>query len=119
MTSKSTREERVQSLYDLKIGQVLNQSDIESIKMLARMALAAMDSEPVAWEVKGVLCQSLDEANKYVGIPEPLYLHAQQPVVPDERAAFNAWNNEDNLPIAGVGAKNAAWLAWQARAELA
>lgn len=41
------------------------------------------------------------------------------PVVPDERAAFNAWNNEDNLPIAGVGAKNAAWLAWQARAELA
>lgn len=39
-------------------------------------------------------------------------------VVPDERAAFNAWNNEDNLPIAGVGAKNAAWLAWQARASL-
>ncbi|EGX6617196.1 protein Eaa [Salmonella enterica] len=40
------------------------------------------------------------------------------PVVPDERAAFNAWNNEDNLPSAGVGAKNAAWLAWQARASL-
>lgn len=49
----------------------------------------------------------------------PLYRHAQPvPVVPDERAAFNAWNNEDNLPIAGVGAKNAAWLAWQARASL-
>lgn len=47
MTSKLTREERVQSLYDLKIGQVLNQGDIENIKMLARMALAAMDSEPV------------------------------------------------------------------------
>jgi hypothetical protein len=41
------------------------------------------------------------------------------PVVPDERAAFNAWNNEDNLPIAGIPAKNAAWLAWQARAMLA
>ncbi len=40
------------------------------------------------------------------------------PVVLDERTAFNAWNNEDNLPIAGVGAKNAAWLAWQARAML-
>ncbi|AGH74505.1 MULTISPECIES: hypothetical protein [Edwardsiella] len=37
----------------------------------------------------------------------------------DERASFNAWNNEDNLPIAGVGAKNAAWLAWQARSQLA
>lgn len=36
----------------------------------------------------------------------------------DERAAFNAWNNDENLPIAGVGAKNAAWLAWQARAVL-
>lgn len=40
------------------------------------------------------------------------------PVVPDERSAFNAWNNEDNLPIAGVSAKNAAWLAWQARAAM-
>lgn len=48
-----------------------------------------------------------------------LYRHAQPaPVAQDERAAFNAWNNEDNLPIAGVSAKNAAWLAWQARASL-
>ncbi len=33
---------------------------------------------------------------------------AVKPVVPvglDERAAFNAWNNDENLPIAGVGAK--------------
>ncbi|MEK9064286.1 hypothetical protein P2S20_23130, partial [Escherichia coli] len=30
----------------------------------------------------------------------------------------NAWNNDENLPIAGVSAKNAAWLAWQVRAEL-
>lgn len=44
--STITREERVQSLYDLNIGQVLSQSDIESIKMLARMLLAAIDSEP-------------------------------------------------------------------------
>lgn len=57
--------------------------------------------------------------------PEPkdgeprLHIKEQSaPVVPDERAAFNTWNNKDNLPIAGVGAKNAAWLAWQARASL-
>ncbi len=49
MTSKLTREERVQALYDLKVGQVLSLADIENVKMLARMALAAMDSEPVAW----------------------------------------------------------------------
>ncbi|MCK7562564.1 hypothetical protein [Citrobacter koseri] len=47
-----------------------------------------------------------------------LYAATPAPVTIDERAAFNAWNNEDNLPIAGVGAKNAAWLAWQARARL-
>ncbi|WP_444878441.1 hypothetical protein ACSR9G_01915 [Citrobacter koseri] len=47
-----------------------------------------------------------------------LYATTPAPVTIDERAAFNAWNNEDNLPIAGVGAKNAAWLAWQARARL-
>ncbi|HIF7204565.1 TPA: hypothetical protein ACX4AO_001764 [Klebsiella pneumoniae] len=49
MTSKLTREERVQALYDMKVGQVLSLDDIENVKMLARMALAAMDSEPVAW----------------------------------------------------------------------
>lgn len=47
MTSKLTREERVQALYDLKVGQVLSLADIENVKMLSRMALAAMDSEPV------------------------------------------------------------------------
>lgn len=63
--------------------------------------------------------------NKQRSWPEPKdgepRLHIKEqvaPVVPDERAAFNAWNNEDNLPIAGVSAKNAAWLAWQARAML-
>ncbi|WP_069197080.1 hypothetical protein [Klebsiella sp. S1] len=47
MTRKLTREERVQALYDLKVGQVLSLADIENVKMLARMALAAMDSETV------------------------------------------------------------------------
>ncbi|EIX9589510.1 TPA: hypothetical protein ACH1HY_000527 [Klebsiella pneumoniae] len=47
MTSKLTREERVQALYDLKVGQVLSQADIENVKMLSRMALAAMDSESI------------------------------------------------------------------------
>lgn len=48
MTSKLIREERVQSIYELKVGQVLSQGDIESIKMLARMALSVLDAEPVA-----------------------------------------------------------------------
>ncbi|WP_368762515.1 hypothetical protein [Klebsiella michiganensis] len=93
MTSKLTREERIQSLYDLKIGQVLNQSDIESIKMLARMALAAMDSEPVAYTDEDELNFVNDMAcmwTKGMGINEvPLYRHAQQPVVPEEKPMPN------------------------------
>lgn len=79
MTSKLTREERVQSLYDLKIGQVLNQGDIENIKMLARMALAAMDSEPVAYMYDGEDGREYNGHNEFSsgGKGIPLYLHAQ------------------------------------------
>ncbi|EMR2276366.1 DUF551 domain-containing protein [Klebsiella pneumoniae] len=87
MTSKLTREERVQALYDLKVGQVLSQADIENVKMLSRMALAAMDSEPVAWrwrsgpDTRWHLASSGDLA----GEVEPLYRHAQPAlVIPDE-----------------------------------
>ncbi|BBE03178.1 MULTISPECIES: DUF551 domain-containing protein [Klebsiella] len=62
---------------------------------------------------------TLDAARELKEGNYQLYTAQPAPVVVDERAAFNAWNNEDNLPIAGVGAKNAAWLAWQARAKLA
>ena len=40
------------------------------------------------------------------------------PPVVDERAAFNVWNNDTDLPLAGVSVKNAAWMAWQVRAAL-
>lgn len=63
--------------------------------------------------------------NKKRQWPEPKdgepRLHIKEQPAPeeiDERTSFNAWNNEHNLPIAGVGVKNAAWLAWQARARL-
>lgn len=63
--------------------------------------------------------------NKTRQWPEPKdgepRLHIKEQPAPeeiDERTSFNAWNNEHNLPIAGVGVKNAAWLAWQARARL-
>lgn len=95
MTSKLTREERVQALYDLKVGQVLSLADIENVKMLSRMVLAAMDSEPVA-----EVCE--DYAIRYISSgPAPkeglhpgdkLYRHAQQPpVVGDGRAEFETW----------------------------
>ncbi|WP_225693668.1 hypothetical protein [Klebsiella michiganensis] len=133
MTSKLTREENVQAVFDLKAGYTLGLADVEILKRVARMALVAMDSEPDRNPVLAYADSYRDMAKQGVeSVPiwsvitdlerniAPLYRHAQPaPVVPDERAAFNAWNNEDNLPIAGVSAKNAAWLAWQARAELA
>ncbi|MCL8247197.1 hypothetical protein M9Y49_15125 [Klebsiella pneumoniae] len=45
--STITREESVQAVFDLKVGYRLGFADIETLKRVARMALAAMDSEPV------------------------------------------------------------------------
>ncbi|HBT3847223.1 TPA: DUF551 domain-containing protein [Klebsiella pneumoniae] len=45
--STITREESVQAIFDLKVGYRLEFADIEILKRVARMALAAMDSEPV------------------------------------------------------------------------
>lgn len=41
-----TREENVQAVFDLKAGYTLGLADVEILKRVARMALAAMDSEP-------------------------------------------------------------------------
>ncbi|UCZ69172.1 DUF551 domain-containing protein (plasmid) [Klebsiella pneumoniae] len=46
--STITREESIQAVFDLKVGYRLGFADIEILKRVARMALAAMDSEPVA-----------------------------------------------------------------------
>lgn len=82
---------------------------------LAEIALASLTAEPVGTFRKGPCGYSPSFHEDAV----PLYTAQPAPVaVLDERASFNAWNNDENLPIAGVGAKNAAWLAWQARAAL-
>ncbi|MDH0967057.1 DUF551 domain-containing protein [Klebsiella michiganensis] len=114
MTSKLTREENVQAVFDLKAGYTLGLADVEILKRVARMALAAMDSEPVAWEVKGVLCQSLDEANKYVGIPEPLYLHAQPAPVVSKWPEKLEWSHHDDITQAEALAWNNAIEACRA-----
>ncbi|MEC6161734.1 MULTISPECIES: hypothetical protein [Klebsiella] len=108
----------------------------EEAEELARIALAAMPGEPFAYiiqdkyererGVEGHLSRS--HVSKYVSQEDineheitctPLYRHAQPaPVVVDERAAFNAWNNDIDCPLAGRDAKSAAWLAWNYRAML-
>ncbi|HBA8733158.1 TPA: DUF551 domain-containing protein [Escherichia coli] len=98
---------------------------------LFKIALASLEAEPlVPVMYKGMklltkeglelIRDGIAEATglEAMCMADALLSGAPAPVVPDERAAFNSWNNDENLPIAGVGAKNAAWLAWQARAEL-
>lgn len=51
----------------------------DEIVAMARQLLAEMEQEPVAWEVKGILCHTRAEANIYVGEPEPLYAVPQLP----------------------------------------
>lgn len=81
MTSKLTREENVQAVFDLKAGYTLGLADVEILKRVARMALAAMDSEPVAYTDEEELNFVNDMAcmwTKGMGINEvPLYRHAQ------------------------------------------
>lgn len=134
MTRKLTREQAEDTIEGLEgmISRGVQSVYLDMAIAGMRQLIATLDSEPVAVvELSDYVtaAQLVGEgpARKavhelYEGalrIGDKLYRHAQPaPVVQDERAAFNAWNNEDNLPIAGVGAKNAAWLAWQARAGL-
>lgn len=90
-----TREESIQGVFDLKVGYTLELADIEILKRVARIALAAMDSEPAAPVAEVVSIYGDHEAfgereiRPLVGIQQmpygtKLYRHAQQPVVPDE-----------------------------------
>ncbi|HFE7145733.1 TPA: hypothetical protein ACF94D_002674 [Klebsiella michiganensis] len=99
--STITREENIQAVFDLKAGYTLGLTDVEILKRVARMALAAMAGEPFAYiiqdkyererGVEGHLSRS--HVSKYVSQEDineheitctPLYRHAQQPVVPDD-----------------------------------
>ncbi|WAT41952.1 hypothetical protein [Klebsiella michiganensis] len=97
MTSKLTREETVQAVFDLKAGYTLGLADVEILKRVARMTLAAMDSEPNRNPVLAYADSYRDMAKQGVeSVPiwsvitdlerniAPLYRHAQPvTVVPD------------------------------------
>ena len=48
---------------------------VEAVIVMAKelLELRKAFSEPAAYEVKGLLCHTLEEAEIYVGEPEPLY----------------------------------------------
>lgn len=124
--------EQAQAVSDLKEGYTLGHADVAILHGLARIALDSLDAKPVAWtdeeELRdanvagiGYLFGIDKEANKFADPRRQimLYRHAQPaPVVPDERTAFNEWNNSEDCPLAGRDAKSAAWLAWSYRSKL-
>lgn len=94
MTKSTITRERLEQLANFKGAPVTRQEEQE----LARMALAAMDGEPVAWLLSGggtknVVC--FDSGNAYADpLREvtPLYRHAQPAlVIPDEMTAEQAY----------------------------
>ncbi|EMM6704770.1 DUF550 domain-containing protein [Klebsiella pneumoniae] len=119
MTSKLTREERVQSLYGLKIGQVLNPSDIESIKMLARMALAAMDGEPVAEVLSNRPGNDTSTIDRALPVGTQLYLHAQPAPERDQvRSEHAEWSQTTFGNVGPIGPlKHLSKEALEAAAE--
>ncbi|EMM6354323.1 DUF551 domain-containing protein [Escherichia coli] len=119
------RAAMLQSGNFLEIAETSTNSPVipsEVLSAILKFARVRADFDDFDGDRRGI-GDCLDEAEQELIVTINKYASylAVKPVVPvglDERAAFNSWNNDEDLPIAGVGAKNAAWLAWQARAEL-
>ncbi len=77
--------ERLEDLINQYVHEEYNDVSDEEVIKLVSIALAAKRAEPVAWEVKGILCHSKEEADSYVGEPVPLYEAPQlnSPEIPD------------------------------------
>ncbi|AWA35324.1 MULTISPECIES: hypothetical protein [Klebsiella] len=83
--STITREESVQAVFDLKVGYRLGFADLEILKRVASMALAAMDGEPVAEVLSNRPDNDTSTIDRALPVGTQLYRHAQPvPVVPDE-----------------------------------
>lgn len=101
--STITREENIQAVFDLKAGYTLGLADVEILKRVARMALAAMNSEPVAVIDQANLDYLRSGADADVWPPEReemgdvlLYRHAQPAPVVHDRSIFEKWWESQN-----------------------
>lgn len=113
MTSKLTREENVQAVFDLKAGYTLGLADVEILKRVARMALAAMDSEPnrnpvlaYADSYRDMEKQGVESVPIWSVITDlerniaPLYRHAQPaPAVPGKWIPVSEQMPEDRTQV--------------------
>ncbi len=126
MTSKLTRERIEQYANDPRMCNINDE-----IRELASMALAAIDSEPVAYMYRDNLHSdarfsmeskignwSSEDINEYEISETPLYRHAQQPVVPDDSDPRDAFEAAFPMPThvqrCGAGYAVTSYGAWMA-----
>ncbi|WP_436879145.1 hypothetical protein [Escherichia coli] len=87
----------------------------------AAMALEAMKLALESLEAEAVSVFKIDHESSLIKHVKNVVSENNAPpapVVPDERAAFNTWNNETDCPLAGRDAKTDAWLAWSRGAAM-
>lgn len=89
MTKSTITRERLQELAEGQSGFNLRTATHEESQELARMALAAMDSEPDYKERKLFCSTDTARMRKVISASAgseatPIYRHAQQPVVPQD-----------------------------------
>lgn len=92
--STITREESVQAVFDLKVGYRLGFADLEILKRVARMALAAMDSKPDCNERQLFCSTDTARMKKVISVSAgsestPLYRHAQP--APASEPVYQYW----------------------------
>ncbi|EIT4267588.1 DUF551 domain-containing protein [Salmonella enterica subsp. enterica serovar Give] len=115
-------KQAVQSVADLKAGYTLGHADVAILNELARIAMASLEAEPVAWTSEETLAEVFCDETGVIG-PQymvgniPLYLHAQHaPVVPDEMP-LHTGPREFGRPQAYVDGWNACRAAMLQGAE--
>lgn len=109
-------KQAVQAVADLKAGYTLGHADVAILNELARIAMASLEAEPVAWTSEETLAEVFcDETGvigpRYMVGNVPLYRHAQHaPVVPDEMPVHTG-PREFGRPQAYVDGWNACLAA--------
>ncbi|MEN4395476.1 hypothetical protein [Enterobacter cloacae] len=108
-------KQEVQAIADLKAGYTLGHADVAILNELARIALASLEAEPVAWLLSGGGAKnnvSFDSGNAYADpLREvtPLYTSPPAPVsVPD------AMEMDDDFDSAFEHGKAVGWNAYRA-----
>ena len=108
-------KEQAQSVSDLKAGYTLGHADVAILNELARIALASLEAEPVAWLLSGGGAKnnvSFDSGNAYVDpLREvtPLYIAPPAPV-----SVPAAMEMDDDFDSAFEHGKAVGWNAYRA-----